>query len=72
MFVNLSGYAGCTTYNAEYYRRYRGTHIFIANVTLGPTDSSGSSSTSLGTYAKSGELAVRIDGVASDYTGVDC
>ncbi len=69
---SLASYAGCATYTAEYYRRYRGNAELLGTATLGPTNASGSSSTSLGTYAKSGELDVSSNGVVSDWTGGDC
>ena len=72
VIVNLTGYAGCATYPAEWYRRFRGNPENMADVSLGPTASDGSLVQSVGSYAKGGELDVRIDGVASWWTAVDC
>ena len=41
---SLASYAGCATYTAEYYRRYRGNAELLGTATLGPTNASGSSS----------------------------
>ena len=68
--VNLTGFAGCTEYTAEYWSAIspsgnRPTNN--GNVTLGPTDLSGSSQTNLGTFVKGGYLDIRFLGGAPDF-----
>jgi hypothetical protein len=69
VIVNLAGFAGCTSFTAEYWSKAVGN---FGNVILGPTDLSGSSQTTLGSYAKGGELDIRINGVVTDWTPVSC
>ena len=71
----LTGYTGCTSFAAEYWSAlnpggFRAQNR--GNVTLGPTDLSGSSQTSLGTFVEGGYLDIRINGVATDWTPVEC
>lgn len=68
VLVNLTGFAGCTSFTAEYWVKAIGD---LGDVTLGPTDLSGSSQTTLGSFAKSGELDIRINGVVTEWTAVD-
>ncbi len=73
--MKLTGYAGCTEYTAEYWSAlnpggFRAQNR--GNVTLGPTDLSGSSQTSLGTFVEGGYLDIRVNGVATDWTPVSC
>lgn len=76
VIVNLTGFAGCTEYTAEYWSAanpagYR--PVYYGNVTLGPTDMSGSSQTNLGSFAKGGYLDIRFVGDAPDFQWpVDC
>jgi hypothetical protein len=69
VIVNLTGFAGCASFTAEYWAKALGN---IGPVTLGPTDLSGSSQTNLGSFAKSGELDIRINGVVTDWAEVSC
>jgi hypothetical protein len=73
--VNLTGYAGCTEYTAEYWSALNFSGFRAqnrGNVTLGPTDLSGSSQSSLGTFVEGGFLDIRINGVATAWTPVEC
>jgi hypothetical protein len=73
--VNLTGYAGCTEYAAEYWSALNPGGFRAQNrgtVALGPTDLTGSSQTSLGTFVEGGYLDIRINGVATDWTPVSC
>ncbi len=65
--MNLTGFAGCTSFTAEYWSKAVGN---FGNLTLVLTDLSGSSQTNLGSFAKSGELDIRINGVVTDWTPV--
>ena len=69
VIVNLAGFAGCTSFTAEYWSKAVGS---FGPVTVGPTDLSGASQTTLGSYAKGGELDIRINGVVTDWTPVSC
>ena len=67
--VHLAGFAGCTQFTAEYWAKAVGN---LGTVTLGPTDVSGSSQTTLGSYGKGGEVDIRINGAASSWQPVSC
>lgn len=74
--ANLTGFAGCTAYTAEYWSAINpsGTKPkYYGDVTLGPTDLAGSSQTNLGIFGKGGYLDIRFLGDASDFQWlVDC
>lgn len=73
--VNLTGFAGCTSYTAEYWSAIdpNGRRaVNNGNVGLGPTDLTGSSQTALGTFAKGGYVDIRFAGAAAAYQAVDC
>jgi hypothetical protein len=75
VIVDLTGFAGCTSYTAEYWSAINTSGSRAknnGNVTLDPTDLSGFSRTTLGTYAKGGAVDIRFVGAASDYQWVDC
>jgi hypothetical protein len=76
VIVNLTGFAGCTEYTAEYWSAARPDGYkakSYGNVTLGPTDLSGSSQTNLGTFFEGGYLDIRLAGAAPDFQWlVDC
>ncbi|MCC7021935.1 MAG: hypothetical protein IT338_03865 [Thermomicrobiales bacterium] len=69
VIVNLTRFAGCTAYTADYWVKAMGD---LGTVTLGPTDLNGSSQTNLGSFAQGGELDIRINGVATGWTAVSC
>lgn len=75
VIVNLTGFAGCTSYTAEYWGAIdtngSGAYDF-GPVTLGPTDLSGSSQTNLGTFANGQAVDIRINGAASGWHQVIC
>lgn len=73
--VKLTGFAGCTEYTAEYWSALNLSGFRAKNngdVTLGPTDLSGSSQTDLGTFVEGGAIDIRIGGVATGYQYVEC
>ena len=73
--ANLTGFAGCTSHTAEYWSAIKtsGTRAqYYGDVTLGPTDLSGFSQTTLGSFAKGGAVDIRFPGAAADYHWVEC
>lgn len=75
VIVNLTGFAGCTEYTAEYWSAINTSGSrpqYYGTVTLGPTDLSGSSQSNLGTFAKGGAVDIRFTGAASNFQWVDC
>lgn len=74
--VNLTGFAGCAEYTAEYWSAINPGGSRAQSYgprTLGPTDLAGSSQTDLGIFAKGGYLDIRLTGAAPDFQwGVDC
>jgi hypothetical protein len=73
--VNLTGFAGCTEYTAEYWSAATTSGNkpkYYGNVTLGPTDLSGSSQTNLGTFFEGGAVDIRFVGAAANFQWVDC
>lgn len=76
VIVNLAGFAGCTSYTAEYWSAANPSGFrpkYYGNVTLGPTDTSGSSQTNLGAFFEGGYLDIRFPGGSQDFNWlVDC
>lgn len=69
VLVNLTGFAGCTSFTAEYWAKAIGD---LGDVALSPTGPSGSSQTTLGSFAQGGELDIRINAVVTNWTAVSC